>query len=327
MFSFKRVFEDVSDDFTAFCISITNSIYYVAMQKVVSMVDYQTKQIIDSVDLKSPILDLKVTQCGGFLLAGCGDRTGRVVDLKTKTMITLKGHAHYVNCIIECEDTDILTCSWDKTIRRWNRLTGECIRTYTGHGDFVKGIVYDKKTKRIFSGSNDYTIIVWNADTGEQIGVIKGHSHNVTCLAFVNATTIVSGSYDKTVILWDILTMKEVKTMSSRTCIFFCVAVTPDRQYVISGSFDNTVEVWSIATGKCVATIPDIDHSVGKVEVSADGKYVFIGFKFGNGYRIYEVEPAFNFIVHEFNTQIGDEQCLLKLLSDCSIVDERGEKI
>ena len=325
MFSFKCVFEELSGPCQLCFSPDTNSIYYLASGHVIAAIDYKTKEKIFIIDLPAFIFELTVTQCGGFLLVGCGDNIGRVVDTKTKKMIALNGHTNTVRCIIECEDTDVLTCSDDTTIRRWNRLTGECIRTYTGHSDWIRSIIYDRKTNRIFSGSDDHTIITLNAETGEQIGVMKGHSCCMTSLAFVNATTIVSGCADKTVKIWDITTMKEIKTMSSHTDWVRSIAVTPDRQHVVSGSNDKTVKVWSIETGECIETVSDIGDYVRNLQISQDGKYVFVSLYLG--YKIYEIEPAFSCVVHKFNAQVGMEHCMLNLLSDGSIFNEKGEKI
>jgi WD40 repeat protein len=265
--------------------------------------DTSTRMEIDRIEMGAYIWDVKVTECGGFLLAGCDDNTGRVVDLKTKTMITLKGHTGAVDCIIECEDRYVLTCSYDTTIRLWNRLTGECIRTYSGHSNWVNCILYDKKTKRVISASGDGTIIVWNVETGEQIGVMKGHSNWVRSLAFVNATTIVSGSSDKTVKMWDITTMKEIKTMSSHAGFVMSVAVTPDGQFVVSGSVDKTVKVWSIATGECITTLSHHSNQVNKVAVSPDGRFIASG---GDDkmFHLLSVNPPFEVFLssHQLNS-------------------------
>ena len=272
-----------------------------------------TRMEVDRIEIGSFINHMTVTDGGGFLLVGCDDSTGRVVDMKTKKMITLNGHTDFVYCIIECEDTDVLTCSLDKTIRRWNRLTGECTQTYTGHSDWVRSIVYDKKTKRIFSGSDDRKIRVWNAATGAKIGLMKGHRDWVTSLAFVNATTIVSGSRDKTLKIWDITKRKEVKTMSSHAGLVYSVAVTPDGQFAVSGSSDETVKMWSIATGECIATLSHHSRFVYKVAVSPDGRFIASGGS-DDVFYLLSVTPPFSCIVCEglLNPSAADH----RLLSD-----------
>jgi hypothetical protein len=244
------------------------------------------------------ILHMTVLNGGGFLLVGCVDKTGRVVDMKTKKMISLTGHTGFVRCVIGCDDADVLTCSSDGTIRRWNRSTGECIRTYIGHNDCVYSILYEKETKRIFSGSADRTILVWDAETGENVGVMKGHKGDVFSLAFLNSTKIVSSSADGMIKLWDATTFTEVKTILSHTSSVLSVAVSPDGQYVVSGSGDKSVRVSSVSTGKCIATFSHHSDYVYKVAISPDGRFIASGGG-DKAITLLQVSPPFPVIIHE----------------------------
>ena len=245
--------------------------------KNVVVLDTTTKKIIDTIEIGSWMSDLTVCEDGRTLLAACFDKTGRVVDLQTKKSVILKGHTRHIRCIIECGDRDVLTCSVDKTICRWNRLTGELIRTYSGHRGAVYCILFSMERNVVVSGSIDTKIFLWNAETGEKIGEMNGHSDSVYSLTFMNATTIMSGSADKTVKIWDIPTRKEIKTIPSHTDTVRSVAVTPDGQYAVSGSYDKTVKVWSIATGECITTLSHHSHWVMKVAVSPDGRFIASG--------------------------------------------------
>jgi WD40 repeat protein len=265
---------------------------------IVVVLDTTTMKVIEAIEIGLIMYNLTVCEDGRTLLLVCEDDTGRVVDLQTKKSVILKGHTLLVLGIIECGDTDVLTCSWDETIRRWNRLTGELIRTYSGHSGAVYCILYDKKTNVMFSGSYDMRIIVWNVETGEKIGEMNGHRGLVLSLAYVNATTIVSGSSDYTVKVWDIPTMKEIKTMSSHTDVVRSVAVTPDGQYVVSGSWDKTVKVSSIATGECITTLSHHSNEVTKVAVSPNGRFIASGGQ-DKMFHLLSVTPPFSFIVHQ----------------------------
>src|SRR4051812_17281066 len=51
---------------------------------------------------------------------------------------TLTGHSNYVNCVAVTPDgNNIISGSFDKTIRVWNLKTGQHISTLTGHSDIV----------------------------------------------------------------------------------------------------------------------------------------------------------------------------------------------
>jgi WD40 repeat protein len=269
----------------------------------VAVLDTRTMKLIDTIEIGSGINSLTVSDDGRTLLVACWDNTGRVVDCQTKKSVIIKGHTGRVNCIIECGSRDVLTCSHDKTICRWNRWTDEriLIRTFSGHSKPINSIICNWKTKKMISASDDMTMIVWNVETGDRIGLMKGHSGEVLSLAFVNSTTIVSGSGDKTVKIWDTTTMKEIKTISAHTDNVRSVAVTPDGEYVVSGSDDATVKVSSIATGECITTL-FFHHThrrfVYKVAVSHDGRFIAAG---GSDRTVsfIKVSPPFPFIVHE----------------------------
>jgi WD40 repeat protein len=286
----------------------------------VTVLDITTKKMIDTMEIGSTMSDLKVCEDGRTLLVACWDNTGRVVDLQTKKSVILKSHTRYVTCIIECGDRDVLTCSEDKTICRWNRLTGELIRTYSGHSGPVSCILFNRETNVVFSGSGDSKIFLWNSESGKKIGEITGHHKWVSSLAFVNATTIVSGSADKTVKIWDITTKKEIKTMSSHSDTVRSVAVTPEGQHVVSGSWDKTVKVWSIATGKCITTLSHHSGWVNKVAVSPDGRFIASG-GYDDIFYLLAVAPPFSYIVHEELLALpGKDLSDHSLLSDGSLL-------
>ena len=68
--------------------------------------------------------DISLSRDEKSLFVAHGDGTASVVDLDTEKEVILRGHTDAVTCIIQGEGTDVLTCSMDETIRRWNSLTG-----------------------------------------------------------------------------------------------------------------------------------------------------------------------------------------------------------
>lgn len=249
--------------------------------------------------MQSFICWISVCKSGRVLLVGCDDNTGRVIDLQTKKSRILAGHTDVVRCMIECIGTDVLSCSFDKTIRRWNLFTGECIRTFIGHSAGVSSILFHQETNRILSSSADKSIRIWNAETGQQIGEVNEQSSSVLSLAWVNPTTFVSGSDDHTVKIWNADTLQEIRTMSSHTSVVNSVAATLDGGFhAISGSGDRTVKVWSLATGECIASISHHSSHVFRVAVSPDGRYIASG---GRELALFLLRavPPFPFVIHQ----------------------------
>ena len=74
----------------------------------------------------------------------------------------------------------IVSCSWDKTIRRWNADTGVAIcSSIRGHYESVLSVPISSDGELIVSGSEDYTVRRWRACTGEAIGepLRRGNSY------------------------------------------------------------------------------------------------------------------------------------------------------
>ena len=77
----------------------------------------------------------------------------------------LHGHTSYVNSAAYSPDgREIVSASWDNTIRIWDSATGECKRVLEGHTGSVNSAAYSPDGREIVSASrNDGTIKVWNA--------------------------------------------------------------------------------------------------------------------------------------------------------------------
>ena len=88
-------------------------------------------------------------------------------------MRTLKGHSSAVNCAIYSSDGRyILSASKDKTIREWDRETGECLHIYRGHSAAVRSVTYSADGRWILSASKDNSIREWDRITSECLRII-----------------------------------------------------------------------------------------------------------------------------------------------------------
>ena len=90
--------------------------------------------------------------------------------------------------------------SWDRTVKFWNKNTGDLLRTLTGHGDRVTSVAFDANDM-FASGSGDRTIKLWNKNTGDLLRTLN--SGWVSSVAFDANDMIASGSWDRTVRLWN----------------------------------------------------------------------------------------------------------------------------
>ena len=78
----------------------------------------------------------------------------------------LHGHTHQVNSVAYSPDgNQIVSGSWDKTIRVWTATTGQCVEgAFQGHIHFVTSVAYSPNGTHIVSVSLDQSIKVWNTE-------------------------------------------------------------------------------------------------------------------------------------------------------------------
>jgi len=85
--------------------------------------------------------------------------------------------------LISQDATIIYTCSSDKTIRMLDRFTGNCIKEFKGHTDFIKSFVISADEQKIFSWSEDGTIRIWQTSENTKEfafdGVYFGSANNL----------------------------------------------------------------------------------------------------------------------------------------------------
>ena len=74
----------------------------------------------------------------------------------------------------------------DKTLRVWDLITGECLRTLNGHSGSVNCIAVTKDG-RCISGSWDETLRVWDIHTGKCLDIWHTMETDVSKMDFSKA--------------------------------------------------------------------------------------------------------------------------------------------
>ncbi|KAF9460308.1 WD40-repeat-containing domain protein [Collybia nuda] len=227
---------------------------------------------------------------GKSIASGSKDKTIRMWDLETDTGIkkhsstTIKkhsdGHAHVVQSVaISSDGKNIVSGSYDKTIRLWDVETGIAVKdAFKGHTSRVKSVAFSPDGNYVVSGSNDNTVRLWSTATGLPVGTAyEGHNNYVNSVAFSPlGKYVASGSNDHSLRIWDVETgTMAVGPMLGHTKGVRCIAFSPNGKFIASGSDDMCIRLWDTETGKSIGGVLEGHMSwLNSIAFSYDGKYI-----------------------------------------------------
>ena len=78
---------------------------------------------------------------------------------------SLEGHSNSVHAVVVTPDgCQIISGSYDNTIKVWDLEGGHLLRSLEGHTQSVNAVAVTPDGRQIVSGSNDNTIKVWDLE-------------------------------------------------------------------------------------------------------------------------------------------------------------------
>ena len=202
------------------------------------------------------ILEKHETQLAGHLL-------GRLLDFEMTDIQRLLEQAK------QWKDS-----LWLRPLRANLERPGEgCLRTLSGHADWVEAVAIAPDGLTAISASCDNTLKIWDTETGTEVRTLTGHTRWVRAVAIApDGKTAISASCDKTLKIWDTETGTEVRTLIGHSDWVEAVAIAPDGKTAISASCDYTLKIWDIETGTEVRTLIGHTEWVNAVTIAPDAK-------------------------------------------------------
>jgi serine/threonine protein kinase len=162
---------------------------------------------------------------------------------------------------IHPDGKSLLGCCDDKTIKIWDLVTGQVLRTLTHDFDGINSIAISPDGKTLVSGgywvekspktsknNGNKTIKIWDLATGKELQTLttNGRGANSVAISRNGQTLAVSEEDFKTIKIWNLLTGEKLQTIMTSGYGVQSIAITPDGKTLISGSCDNTIKIWRL---------------------------------------------------------------------------------
>ncbi|KAF4526318.1 hypothetical protein B566_EDAN015471 [Ephemera danica] len=241
---------------------------------------------------------------------GDADMSIKLWDFQTyECLKTMHGHEHNVSSVCFMPGGDfIVSSSRDKTIKMWEVATGSdsltcpcsryCVKTFTGHREWVRAVRASPDGSLLASCSNDQTVRVWLASTRECKIELRDHDHVVECITWAPETAnsaineaagadnkkgahagpfLASGSRDKTIRVWDVGTGLCLFTLVGHDNWVRGLSFHPGGKFLVSASDDKTLRVWDLRNKRCMKTLEAHSHFCTAVDFHKTRPFVITG--------------------------------------------------
>lgn len=187
---------------------------------------------------------------------------------------TLTGHQQPVSAIAFSPDgRQLVSSSFDKTIKLWDTNSGKCVQTLLGHRNRIWTVAFHPNGTQIASGGDDNHTKIWDLERERCIKTIVGYTNAILSVKLSpDGDYLASGNEDNTIRIWNVTRGKITQTLREHTNRVWSVNFSPDGRLLASASADYTVKLWDWQVGNCLKTLRGHRSWVWRVVFSPDGR-------------------------------------------------------
>ncbi|KAI8904358.1 WD40-repeat-containing domain protein [Gorgonomyces haynaldii] len=180
-------------------------------------------------------------------------------------------------------DAQIVSCSYDRTVKVWNSQSALIERNLVGHTDAVLSCHISPDGRYIASGSMDNTVRFWDLATGECITVIKKHTRWVKLVRFSpDGRHLATAGMDRRVYIWDIKILVNSRSPTHSRCIdtfgdYVLDMAMMKPSLLLTTSRDSVVRLFDYMTGHELHSVNLSPSWACTITFSDNGEYFATG--------------------------------------------------
>jgi WD40 repeat protein len=187
-------------------------------------------------------------------------------------------HRACCRLVVSPDGKHLASGNYDNLVLLWDAETGEQLRSFNGHADYVSSVAFSPDGKLIVSGSYDGTIRIWDAESGKQLRSLDPRAGKVYSIAFSpDGKLIASGHVDGDIKVWDAANGRPLNSEKANDYGVYFLVFSPDGSRLLSTGADAKVRVWDLAAKKELTSFGEGYSSLCCVAISPDGRTAAAG--------------------------------------------------
>jgi WD40 repeat protein len=257
--------------------------------------DIRQEQVIQN---PNGLYCLRLSPDGRFLLAGGLDKTIRLYDLSTnsviKTYTAEYNHGEIYTIGVPPNWALVLCESGFGKIEVWETHSGRHLGTLedknitASSASTISVLEFTPDGRILLSAVREHfglrdiqAIHLWDIRTGKRIGSLEGHPHSVYNLVVSpNGRTAISSGWSdqgEFIKVWDLASQQCMRVLSEQSVRAECLAISADGNYLLSGNDDGSVGYWDLRTWRLVRRFTGHSAPVSSVAFHPTGEYALSG--------------------------------------------------
>ncbi|XP_045475818.1 serine-threonine kinase receptor-associated protein [Harmonia axyridis] len=197
-----------------------------------------------------------------YLVTGSNEKLVRVFDLTNPEAApeVYTGHTSGIKHVqFFRNDTHLISCADDKTLRVWNRATGSEVQKIEFPS--VPGSLEVSRDGTVITVTHSNHVVFLDAEHLNKIREFQLPTSVNSASLHPDKSIFVSGGDDLKVYKFDYTTGSEIESFKGHFGPVHCVKFSPDGELYASGSEDGTLRLWQTTVGKTYGLWKCLDGS------------------------------------------------------------------
>lgn len=209
--------------------------------------------MIDCKDLQfhtKAVVSVRYNKEGNLIASASADKKVHIYDSLTGSFLqVLDEHSLGLNDCRWINNSFLVTCSDDKTIKIWDVEIGKSICTLVGHKSFVYSLSVHPKSDLILSGGFDGKIMLNDFKSGTCCSNFDAHSEVVTSVDFhPDGRQYGSVSYDGILRVWDCYHSSCLASFVSNYTPISYFVYSPNGNYGLVSTLNDQISLYNMST-------------------------------------------------------------------------------